>query len=71
MMQKDKINWLKLGDVNNAYFPVTVRGKNKQAGIYKLEDPNDRTLTEFEVIEKEVLIFYRNLVGNNLVDPDM
>jgi hypothetical protein len=65
LMQKSKITWLKLGDGNNAYFHATIRGKNKQAGIYKLEDHNGRVLTEFKDIEKEVLRFYVDLVGTS------
>ncbi|CAJ2644791.1 unnamed protein product [Trifolium pratense] len=63
LMQKSKITWLKLGHGNNAYFHANIKGKNKQTGIYKLEDHNGRVLTDFKDIEKEVLRFYEDLVG--------
>lgn len=61
-MQRAKLKWLKLGDGNNAYFHATVKGKNKQDGIYNLEDPNGNILTEQGQIEKEVLRFYKSLI---------
>ncbi|XP_058727247.1 uncharacterized protein LOC131598452 [Vicia villosa] len=66
LMQRDKINWLKLGDGNNAFFHAIMRGKNKQNGIHKLVDSNGITLTEFKYIEGEILRFYKNLVGTSI-----
>lgn len=63
LMRKAKINWIKLVDGNNTYLYATVRGKNKQGGIHKLEDSNGRILTGFKDIEKEVIKFYKDLVG--------
>ncbi|CAL5198478.1 unnamed protein product [Lathyrus oleraceus] len=57
LLQKLKLNWSKLGDGNAAYFHATIRGKNKKAGIYKLEDPIGTILTEHKEIEKEIIRF--------------
>lgn len=38
LMHKSKINSLKLGNGNNAYFHATVREKNKKTGMHNLED---------------------------------
>ncbi|XP_058768386.1 uncharacterized protein LOC131642116 [Vicia villosa] len=61
--QKAKINWMRYGDGNTAYFHATIRGKNKQTGLYHLEDAQGRKLTEHSDIENEVIRFYDNLIG--------
>ena len=52
IMQKSKVNWLKLGDMNNKYFHATVRDKNKQEGIYKMVDHNGKVITGDKNIEQ-------------------
>lgn len=73
MMHKSKINWLKLGDINLAYFHATIRGKSKKIEMHKLGYPNGTILKDHKEIEKEVIRFYRELIGTtpqriNLVD---
>ncbi|KAL5124246.1 putative ribonuclease H protein [Glycine soja] len=63
LMQKSKVNWLKLGDSNNAYFHATVKEKNKNKGIYTLTDLDGNLLCTQESIEKEIVSFYKKLVG--------
>ncbi|XP_058776840.1 uncharacterized protein LOC131651189 [Vicia villosa] len=63
LQQKAKGTWLQLGDGNNLYFHVIVKGKNKQIGIQQLEDSQGHLLTEHKEIEVEVLHFYQGLVG--------
>lgn len=54
LMQKAKVDLLKLGDENNAYFHAIVRGKNKHNGIHNLEDSNGNKLMDFKDIEHEI-----------------
>lgn len=68
MLQKSKINLLKVGDGNNAYFHATISGKNKHIGIYKLEDHNGQTITDPKEIETEVLRFYGDLISKSSQD---
>lgn len=63
LRHKSKINWLKLGDGNNAYFHAIVKGKNKQSGLYKLSDHNGKVFTDFKDVEKDILKSYGELVG--------
>lgn len=63
LMQKSKVTWLKLGEGNNAYFHAIVQGKNKQIELHKMEDNNGNVLRDFKDIEKEILIFYGELIG--------
>ncbi|KAL5137396.1 Transposon TX1 uncharacterized protein [Glycine soja] len=68
LMQKSKVNWLKLGDNNNAYFHATVKEKNKNKGIYTLTDLDGNLLCTQESIEKEIVSFYKKLVGTKETD---
>ncbi|XP_058723365.1 uncharacterized protein LOC131595109 [Vicia villosa] len=63
LLQKSKIDWLKLGDGNNQYFYANLKEKNRQASLHKLEDKNGRSLTEFTDMENEILNFYGELIG--------
>lgn len=44
LIQKIKVNWLKLWDGNKIHFHATLRSKNKKIDIYKLEDPNGQLI---------------------------
>lgn len=59
LQQKSKVDWIKLGDANNAYFHVIVRGRNK------LEDRNGNKITQPEEMGQVVLKFYKELVSTN------
>ncbi|XP_050915875.1 uncharacterized protein LOC127130968 [Lathyrus oleraceus] len=63
LKQKAKVNWLQLGDGNNAFYHAYVRDRNKQKGMYSLESVNGGSLSKPEDIEEEVLQFYDKLVG--------
>ena len=38
LMQKTKVQWLKEGDANSAYFPANVKGKRSRNRIYIVYD---------------------------------
>ncbi|XP_019429404.1 PREDICTED: uncharacterized protein LOC109337009 [Lupinus angustifolius] len=63
MKQKSKINWLQLGDGNNAFFHATVKDKSKNKSIYTLTKSDGTSVSTQEGIMQEVLSFYTNLVG--------
>ncbi|XP_058751354.1 uncharacterized protein LOC131624433 [Vicia villosa] len=58
-----KEDCIKLGDGNNSYFYAKLKAKNNQTHIKQLKNALGQTLTEPEDLEKEVLDFYTNLIG--------
>ncbi|CAI8617402.1 unnamed protein product [Vicia faba] len=63
LMQKAKVDWLRLVDNNNAYFHPSIKEKNKQKGIYNMQALDGRLLSSQEDIEQEIVEFYSKLVG--------
>ncbi|CAI8611329.1 unnamed protein product [Vicia faba] len=61
--QRSKIDWIRLGDNNNAYFHANLKSKYKQAQISKMINKYGNTLVTDDQIEKEVYRFYQALVG--------
>ncbi|KAI5382050.1 hypothetical protein KIW84_UN0211 [Lathyrus oleraceus] len=45
LKQKAKVNWLQLGDGNNAFYHAYVRDRNKQKGMYAMESVNGCSLS--------------------------
>lgn len=52
LIQKSKIDWLKLGDGNNAYFYAHLKAINKQTNMHKLEDQHGNLLTEMRDVKQ-------------------
>lgn len=65
LMQKAKVNWLQLGDGNNAYLHAIVKGKNNNNSIHKLVKKNGNIITEPKDMETEVIQFCEALVGTS------
>lgn len=65
LSHKYKIYWLQLGDGNNEYFNTSVGEKNKGSSIYKLIKEKGETITMQEELEREVLNFCRDLLGQS------
>ncbi|XP_058764760.1 uncharacterized protein LOC131638231 [Vicia villosa] len=63
LLQKSKIEWLKLGDGNNQYSFANLKEKNRQTSLHKLEDNNGRILTKFKDMENKIINFYGELIG--------
>lgn len=59
LVQKAKLNWLRLGDGNNSY----LHEKHKDSTIRKLCRGDGTEERTFQGIELEVLNFYKGLVG--------
>jgi len=60
LQQRSKLDWLKLGDKNNAYFHVSIRAKHKVKSIDKLELDDGSVVQDQHKIEAEVLRFYKS-----------
>src|SRR4051812_29258162 len=63
LKQKANIDWIQLGDGNNAYFYANLKAKNKQTTILSLKNQQGMIVTDYKDLEKEVLQFYRSLIG--------
>lgn len=57
------MDWLQLGDGNNAYFHASVKAKNSNLGIKQLRRQDGTTVTTHDDLEAEIIHFYRQLVG--------
>ncbi|XP_006576020.1 uncharacterized protein [Glycine max] len=64
LQQRSKLDWLKLGDGNNAYFHASIRAKHKAKSIDKLELNDDSVIQDQPEIEAEDLRFYKSLMGD-------
>lgn len=63
MRQKTKIDWIWKGDGNNSYFHVALKRKHRQKMISRLYKDNGEICYTHEDIEKEILDFYKGLIG--------
>ncbi|XP_058722962.1 uncharacterized protein LOC131594771 [Vicia villosa] len=63
LKQKAKVDWLRLGDGNNAYFHTSIRERHKHKSMSTLTSSKGEVLTNREDIVKEVLEFYKQLLG--------
>ncbi|XP_058741373.1 uncharacterized protein LOC131613745 [Vicia villosa] len=66
LKQKAKIDWLKLGDINNSFFHASIKEKNKHKGIHSMTTMDGIKFNTPEDIENEILMFYNKLVGTRL-----
>lgn len=65
LKQISKIDWLKLGDSNNAFFHASLKSKLKQTQMATLMNTEGRILDKQNEIEEGIIIFYGNLVGSS------
>lgn len=63
MMQKAKLDWLKMGDDNSAFFHAYVKTKSKTKSMRMVQTSDGTVLSTQAEIEQEVLEFYGNLMG--------
>ncbi|KAH0722784.1 hypothetical protein KY290_005436 [Solanum tuberosum] len=61
--QKSRIQWLKLGDDNNAYFFASMKGKKAKNQINMLTKEDGTVIREATDVTKEVVGFYKKLLG--------
>ncbi|KAH1256923.1 putative ribonuclease H protein [Glycine max] len=65
MMQKAKLDWLKMGDDNSAFFHAYVKTKSKTKSMRMVQTSDGTVLSTQAKIEQEVLKFYGNLMGKS------
>ncbi|KAH0728693.1 hypothetical protein KY284_004558 [Solanum tuberosum] len=61
--QKSRVQWLKLGDANNAYFFPSMKNRKAQNQINILTTEEGTIIQEVNNIRKEVVGFYQKLLG--------
>lgn len=65
MQQKSRVQWLKLGDDNSAYFFAHMKNRVAQNTITSLTTAAGTTVYSHENIEGELKTFYEDLLGNS------
>ncbi|XP_050918711.1 uncharacterized protein LOC127136160 [Lathyrus oleraceus] len=60
---KSKVEWLRIGDGNNAYFHASLKSRRRQAQIANLKNKDGNILYLQEEIDQEIVNYYQNLVG--------
>ncbi|XP_056691942.1 uncharacterized protein [Spinacia oleracea] len=65
LRQKSRIQWIQLGDSNNQFFFSTVKERARFNRISILYDDNGTKLVEPDLIQAEILSFYKKLLGTS------
>ncbi|XP_062158093.1 uncharacterized protein LOC133865680 [Alnus glutinosa] len=63
LKQKSRVNWLNLGDGNNAFFHKSVKIRNSYNLIKMLKDDNGNSILDMQEIKELAITFYKNLLG--------
>ncbi|XP_058757171.1 uncharacterized protein LOC131630409 [Vicia villosa] len=74
MQQRTKLNWIKMGDDNSAYFHAYLKTRGNAKHIQFLQTVDGNMLTEQDQIEEEFLQLYKGLMGraeNSLTHIDI
>lgn len=64
LKQKSKVHWLEVGDNNNRYFFAYMKTRANMNNISILTSLDGRHLLKHDEIEKEILQFYKSLMGS-------
>lgn len=65
---KSRVQWLKLGDANTAYFYACLKNRQAQNQIRSLKISAGQLLQKAKYIEEEVLGFYRGYLVKLLIN---
>ncbi|XP_060210979.1 uncharacterized protein LOC132637995 [Lycium barbarum] len=63
--QKSRVQWLKLGDSNTAFFHASIKNRVSQNMIRSLVSTNGNVINTEKGIEDESIGFYRTLLGSS------
>jgi len=63
LKQKSRVNWLNLGDGNNAFFHKSVKIRNSSNLIKMLKDDHGNSILDMQEIKELAITFYKNLLG--------
>ncbi|XP_058727119.1 uncharacterized protein LOC131598546 [Vicia villosa] len=63
LMQRTKINWIKMGDENNTYFQAYLKARGNTKSIQYLQKEDGSIVTSQKDIEAEFLRLYGGLMG--------
>jgi hypothetical protein len=64
MMQRTKVDWIRLGDGNNAYFHAYLKSRLNTKRISVIQRGDGTILTDQKDIAQEVIHFYVQLMGH-------
>ncbi|KAH1202514.1 hypothetical protein GmHk_17G048965 [Glycine max] len=64
LRQRAKVDWLRMGDENNAFFHSIIKAKHQNRSMSILQKGDGTILTEQSDIHNEVMEFYRKLMGS-------
>lgn len=65
MLQRTKIDWLRKGDGNDAFFHAYLKSRQEAKRMNILQRANGSHITDQHLIETEVMDFYNNLMGKS------
>ncbi|XP_049388958.1 uncharacterized protein LOC125853328 [Solanum stenotomum] len=64
LMQKSRVQWLKLGDANTSYFHACLKSRKSQKQITQLMSLEGIVLSSGSQVEREITKFYKQLLGS-------
>ena len=63
LRQKARINWIKNGDDNTAFFNASIKERRASNTIYELQDDEGKWHNKADEIQTEIIQFYQKLQG--------
>ena len=63
LLQKARINWMRNGDENTAYFHATIKERRASNTIYELQDAEGNWQSNTDKIHTEISQYYQKLQG--------
>src|SRR4051812_17405741 len=68
MGQKAKIDWLRYSDGNNKYFHASMKARHQLKNIKNIQKSDGSFIHNQQELEKEVIDFYKRLMGTAATD---
>ncbi|KAH0778089.1 hypothetical protein KY290_009500 [Solanum tuberosum] len=64
LKQKSRVQWLQLGDGNTTYYHASLKSRIARNKILRLTTADGRMVNSSNVIEEEIIEFYKQLLGS-------